>query len=109
MLVGAAAIAGYLYWKDHQGGTTPGGGGCLIGMPAGTLYQDNSSTIGIVNPAGQRQGFTDLALVTACGYDLRRLVQISGARREAIPLGAVISTPGICPPQSSEESPPVGL
>ena len=82
---------------------------CIPGMPAGSLVQDPTSTISIVNAQGQRQGFTDLSLVQACGYDLDRLVQISGIRREAIPLGAVISQTGICPTQSSEESPPVGL
>jgi hypothetical protein len=82
---------------------------CIGGMPAGSLVQDPTSTISIVNPAGQRQGFTDITLVNACGYDLDRLVQISSDRREAIPLGTIISTTGICPPQSSEESAPVGV
>jgi hypothetical protein len=78
-------------------------------MPVGSLVQDPSDTISIISSPCQRQGFSNLALVEGCGYDLERLVQISGTRREAIPLGAIISTPGICPPQSSEESAPVGL
>jgi hypothetical protein len=84
-------------------------GFCVTGAPPGMLVQDETTTISIINPQGQRQGFTEIALVEGCGYDLDRLVQIGGPRRESIPLGAVISTAGNCPPQSTSSSAVVGV